>query len=346
MIVLALNSGSSSLKVAAFDGERKVASASIAGVVDHAIALDEALAKIAVKVDAVGHRVVHGGPHHMTPERVTSALLSELGDLSELAPLHMPPAIAAMQAVTKKMSGIPQVVCFDTAFHATMPAIAWRLAVPSKYGVRRYGFHGLSYEYIVSSFGAAVPERMIIAHLGSGSSLVAVRAGKSIDTTMGLTPGGGIPMGTRSGDLDPGVLFYLSRKFGLGNDQLEAMAEKESGLLAIGGTNDMVRLLASSSPEAKLAIDVFAYSIRKVIGSYAAALGGLDMLVFTGGIGENSPRIRADACRGLDVFGIDIDPLKNEEGGDIGVGRCGIRVVRTDEDLVIARHTRAVLTPS
>jgi acetate kinase len=294
----------------------------------------------------VGHRVVHGGARHAAPARVDASLLADLDRLVPLAPLHLPAAIEGMRAAAVRWPGITQVACFDTAFHASMPEVAWRLPLPDALvgdQVRRYGFHGLSYEYIVSVLGASLPPRIVIAHLGNGASLVAIKDGRAMDTTMGMTPAGGIMMGTRSGDLDPGALIFLAREKKLSPDDLERICEREAGLLAVGGSADMRALLKQAVPtsRATLAVSMFGYAVRKAIGALAAALGGLDLLVFTGGIGEHAPEVRAEACRGLEAFGVELDPERNRNGADpisLPASRCLVRVIRTDEDLAIVRH--------
>jgi acetate kinase len=299
----------------------------------------------------VGHRIVHGGPRHLAPSRIDAGLLADLKALIPLAPLHMVSAVEGIEAVTAIHPELPQVACFDTAFHATMPEIARRLPLSDaldREGVRRYGFHGLSYEHILSVLGPAPPPRLVIAHLGSGASLVAVKDGRSIDTTMGFTPAGGILMGTRSGDLDPGVIVYLLRNEQLSADALEAILERESGLRAVGGTSDMKALLgrATEDPRATLALAMFGYAVRKAIGGLTAALGGLDMLVFTGGIGEHAAAVRAEACEGLGYLGIRLDEERNARGdGHISAegSRCPVRVIPANEELVIARHTYRVV---
>jgi acetate kinase len=356
-VVLCVNSGSSSLKLAIFlvgggAEPRRAATAEMDKLTSRESALTKGLAELATSgappATLVGHRVVHGGPHHTAPARIDATLLEDLRALVPLAPLHMPAAIEGIEAVAALHPDLPQVACFDTAFHATMPDVARRLPLSDRLydeGIRRYGFHGLSYEYVVSVLGPAPPERTIIAHLGSGSSLVAVKGGRSIDTTMGLTPAGGVLMGTRTGDLDPGVLLYLLRSEKLSADALETLVERESGLSAIGGSSDMKLLLGRAGEDARAhrAITMFAYSVRKAVGSLAAALGGLDLFVFTGGIGEHAPRIRSEVCGGLAHLGILLDEARNAQGHDRiskDVSACTVRVIPTDEDLVIARHTR------
>jgi acetate kinase len=373
--VLCVNTGSSSLKFAAFamPEERRLAEGAVERIgdeegrawirgrgaplernsrcADHAAALDLALDLLAefelARPDAIGHRVVHGGPHHAAPEVVRPELLASLRDLVPIAPLHLPLAIAAMEAMTIRLPDAPQVACFDTAFHATLPEVARRLPLPDRFpDVRRYGFHGLSYESVLAKLGDPPPARLVIAHLGNGASLVAVRDARSIDTTMGLTPTGGIPMGTRSGDLDPGVLVYLQRAHGLSADGIEHIVDSESGLTALGGTSDMKALLGRNDDRARLAVESFAYALKKAIGAYVAALGGIDVLVFTGGIGEHAAEIRHAACEGLGLMGIELDGDRNGRGDSVissVSSKCVVRVIQADEDLVIARHTLDVI---
>ncbi len=376
-VALSLNSGSSSLKFALFTrnagGERRLADGAIERIGQHvggrawiragagaerterdascenheaALALAfQLLAEADQKLpDLVGHRIVHGGPNLAVPAIVDPALLTELRRIVPLAPLHMPACISGIEAVTARAPSLPQVACFDTAFHVTLPEIARRLPLPERFrDVRRYGFHGLSYEHVMATLGAAAPSRIVIAHLGNGASLVAVKDGRAIDTTMGMTPTGGILMGTRSGDLDPGVLVYLARTEGLDVAALEQIVDREAGLEAVGGTSDMKMLLTrrQTDARARLAVEMFAYAVRKAIGAFTAALGGIDLLVFTGGIGEHAAEIRAQACEGLDLFGIQLDREKNaqnEQSVSSASSRCEIRVVATDEELVIAQH--------
>jgi acetate kinase len=379
-MVLCLNSGSSTLKFALFvlhaaDAEPKVV---LEGAIerigvetgasetnawleqcgvrrersghirDHAMALEVAFALLAECGEAaptlVGHRVVHGGVHYREPIRIDAAVVATLRTLVSLAPHHMPAAIASIDAIQVRYPNLPQFACFDTAFHARMPELAQRLPLPQRFhqeGVRRYGFHGLSYEYVLSCFGARPPARMVVAHLGC--SLAAVLDGRGIDTTMGFTPSGGIFMGTRTGDLDPGVFIHLLRAERYTVEQLEQLVERESGLLAVGGSADMATLMqrASTDAAAQLAIRMFGYTVRKSIGSLVAALGGIDALVFTGGIGTHVAAVRAEACRGMQVFGVDVDAERNERGADIISydGRaCLVRVLATNEALMMARH--------
>jgi len=360
LVVLCVNSGSSSLKTALFEvdgtAERELGRASQAiEAGDCGAALDAALAELdgrdLPRPGAAGHRVVHGGPHHARPVLVDDGVLAELREVVPFAPLHMPAAVSGIEAIGARWD-VPQVACFDTAFHHDMPALAQRLPLPDSLadaGVRRYGFHGLSYEYVVGTVGAAELGRGVIAHLGNGASMVAVRDGRSVDTTMGFTPAGGLVMSTRSGDLDPGVPLYLLREQGYDADRLERLVDREAGLVALsGGTSDMRALVErrEQDPRAAFAVDGFCYHARQHVGALAATLGGLDTLVFTGGIGEQAPSIRAGICRGLEHLGVALDDAANDAHADVvsapGAG-CVVRVVRTDEDLVIARHTAALV---
>lgn len=302
---------------------------------------------------AIGHRVVHGGPHLDAHQRITPAVLSELRACLHFAPLHIPIALELIEEAALIYPDVPQFACFDTVFHNTMPEQAARFPLPGKLfdeGIRRYGFHGLSYESIVHQFGAALPGRTVIAHLGNGASIAAVKDGRSVDTTMGLTPTGGIPMATRSGDLDPGMLLYLLRAKRMDADSLEKLLNQDSGLTALsGGKADMRDLEAAANNgdrSARLAIEVFCNSISKVVASYAAVLDGLDLLVFTGGIGEHSARTRYGVCQGLEFLGVLINDSTNQiHSGTISTRQSKVRVcvVPTQEDRQIARHCRAMM---
>jgi len=303
--------------------------------------------------EAVGHRVVHGGPDHTDPQPVTRELMEQLKLLIPLAPLHLPAQIQVMEFVAQAEPSLPQVACFDTAFHRSMPEIAQRLPLPRAHwedGLRRYGFHGLSYEYIVSKLGDALKGATVIAHLGNGASLAALRDGKPVDTTMGLTPAGGLMMGTRTGDLDPGVLFFLANEKHYDPGRLAHLVEEEAGLLGVSGiTSDMQRLLeaSGSEPNAAQAVEMFCYYASKHIGAMAAALGGLDLLVFTRGIGEHAPQIRERICSGLGFLGVELDPGQNATHADVinrAGSRCTVRVIPTDEDLMITRHVTRLLS--
>ena len=302
--------------------------------------------------DAVGHRMVHGGPHHAAPEPVTPELVEALRALIPLAPLHLPSEIMGIEAVADHYSGLKQVVCFDTAFHTTIPELAQRLPLPRSIweeGIRRYGFHGLSYEYIVSVLGEEARKKVIIAHLGNGASMAAVKDGKCIETTMGFSATAGLMMGTRCGDLDPGVLLYLLSEKGYDADRLEKLLNRESGLLGVSGTSsDMKTLLEQRATDARAAqaVNMFCYHARKAIGSLSAALGGLDVLVFTGGIGERAAPIRWAICHDLGYLGVQLNPHSNALAQDVistPGSPCTVRVVATNEDLMIARHTAAAL---
>jgi acetate kinase len=302
------------------------------------------------RVLGVGHRVVHGGARFAGPTVVTPQVLEELRALIPLAPLHQPHNLAAIEAVLELLPGVPQVACFDTAFHRGQPAVAELVPLPREVcrsGVQRYGFHGLSYEYVASVLPRAAPEiahgRVIVAHLGSGASLCALRDGRSVDSSFGFTALDGLCMGTRPGALDPGVVLYLFQGLGLSAEDVEAMLYTKSGLLGISGiSNDMRDLLASSEPGARLAVDYFVYRAAKEIGALAAVLGGIDGLVFTAGIGENSAEIRRRICEASAWLGVEIDPEANERKGP-RISRAGSRVsafvIPTNEELMIARHT-------
>lgn len=380
--ILTLNGGSSSLKFAMYEmggsGETLVAAGAAEGIgteqgrfwlrrgaekalerkesfADHSAAARVMVAGLKEQgftdFSAVGHRVVHGGRDLRGPQRVDPALIGRLNDLVVFAPLHLPQQIALMQAVVRHYPDLPQVACFDTAFHAAIPEIARRFALPRKLwdeGVMRYGFHGLSYEYVVSKLGSELGERAIIAHLGNGASMVALKQGAPVDTSMGLTPTGGFMMGTRSGDLDPGVLLYLLRN-GRTTEDLAELLDHESGLLGVSALSSEMKTLLDKSvedPNAAQAVEMFCYQIRKFIGAYTAVLGGLDALVFTGGIGERAAEVRAKIVGGLEFLGIELDETANARHASLisaPGSRCLVRVIKTDEDLMIARHTRRVV---
>jgi acetate kinase len=302
--------------------------------------------------DAVGHRIVHGGADHVAPEIVTPALLTDLKRLIPFAPLHMPGGIEGIEAVAARHPNVPQAVCFDTAFHRAMPALAERMPLPRGLwdaGVRRYGFHGISYQYIMHALGADIPARLVIAHLGNGASMAAVKNGRPFDTTMGLTPAGGFMMGTRPGDLDPGVILYLLEAKGYDSARLSELVNLKSGLLGVSGLSSDVKALldarATNAPAAE-AIAMFCYQAKKTIGALAAALGGLDLLVFTGGIGEHAAPVRAEVCDGLAHLGIAIDPARNAANADtisVDSSACKVRVIVTNENLMVARDTARLL---
>jgi acetate kinase len=306
------------------------------------------------RIVAVGHRVVHGGVSFTEPVLVDADVLAALNALVPLAPLHQPHNLAAIAAMTVHAPDLPQVACFDTSFHRTQPAVAQAFALPRRYteqGILRYGFHGLSYEFIASELptvdARAAAGRTVVAHLGNGASMCALKAGRSIATTMGFTALDGLMMGTRCGAIDPGVLIYLQSHEGLSLTEIEQLLYHESGLLGASGiSGDMRTLLSSNESHAAEAVDLFVYRIARELGSLAAALGGLDALVFTGGIGENAATIRARVCREASWLGLDMDESANERGEPL-ISAPGSRVaawiVPTDEEAVIARHTRRVV---
>jgi acetate kinase len=349
MRLLTINAGSSSLKFATFRLEAEPVCdlrgqlsgigqgiAKFSGVdwptdnlklADHRDAVALLIARL--DVDAVGHRVVHGGTRFTAPVKIDAVTTKALRDLIPLAPLHQPHNVAAIEAVASARPDVPQVACFDTAFHATMPETAARFALPEQYwekGIRRYGFHGLSYEAILHRLGTDIPNRMIIAHLGNGASMAAVQDGKCIATTMGFSTLDGLVMGTRGGLLDPGVILHLMRSEGMALQELEALLYHESGLLALGGTADMKTLLEAKDQRSRLAVEIYCARITREIGSLAAALEGLDTLVFTGGVGENAAPIRDRVTEKLKWL-----------------GTIDIRVIPTDEELTIARHAQRLL---
>jgi acetate kinase len=306
-------------------------------------------------VKAAGHRVVHG-MEHSSPERVTPKLLAELRRIMPYDPDHLPGEIELIEALRKRNPRLPQVACFDTAFHRTMPRVAQLLPIPRRYaakGVERYGFHGLSYTYLMEELGRLDPRankgRVILAHLGNGASLAAVRHGKSIDTSMGFTPTAGLVMSTRTGDLDPGLVYHLARTERMTAAQFQHMVNHESGLLGVSGTSSDLRDLCASEAtdvRAAEAVELFCYQVKKWIGAYAAALGGLDTLVFAGGIGENAPRIRKRICDGLAFLGIQLHQQRNAKNASVispDDNRVTVRVIRTDEELMIARSVTRVL---
>lgn len=308
-------------------------------------------------IHAVGHRIVHGGPDYAEPQTVTPQVIAELRRLSPLDPKHLPAEIDLIESCMRSLPGIPQVACFDTAFHHDLPRRSRLLPVPLRFeaqGVRRYGFHGLSYSFLMGEVARlagrdAARGRIILAHLGSGASMAAVHEGRPIDTTMAFTPAAGLVMGTRCGDIDPGFLVYVMRSQGADAKAIDDLVNNQSGLLGLSETSgDMRDLLdrEQSDPRARDAIEVFCYQAKKWIGALSAALGGLDLLVFSGGIGENSSQVRARICQGLEFLGIRLDDARNERGTDLislDAAPVAVRVIRTDEELVIARAVCAVL---
>jgi len=385
MNILTINSGSSSIKFSRYNmgnDETRVLSGSLEGIGlsaglfrvkdaigkimtektldlrNHGAALEQAINWLlsdntSQDFSAIGHRIVHGGSAYVRPHVVDAGLLNALDALVPLAPDHLPHEIAAIRTFGRSFPGLDQVACFDTAFHRNMPDVAQRYALPGevrRLGVVRYGFHGLSYEYILQELGNIVGAeaedgRVVIAHLGNGASMGAFRNGKSMDTTMGFTPAGGLVMSTRSGDLDPGVIVYLLKEKGMNASALNRMVNRESGLYGVSALSaDMTELLRAeqSNPGAAEAVELFCYTAKKFIGALAAILGGLDTLVFTGGIGENAPSIRARICSNLGFLGIHLDQERNSEQAPVisqAGGPVTVRVMKTNEELMIARHT-------
>jgi acetate kinase len=326
---------------------------------DHRTATQEIL-KIAIellrgaRVLGVGHRVVHGGTSYATPVRIDDNVITALAALTPLAPLHQPHNLSPIRAIAEAAPRLPQVACFDTAFHRSQPHLAQVFGLPRKFsdaGVRRYGFHGLSYQYVTSRIGEIAPEledaRIVIAHLGNGASLCATRDGRSVATTMGFTAVDGLLMGTRCGAIDPGALIYLMDTQGMDVRAIENLIYRQSGLLGVSGiSSDMRKLRASSDPAAAEAIALFVYRIVREVGSLAAALGGLDALIFTAGIGENDAGVRVEVARGCRWLGLELDEARNARGaGRISSdgSRVSAWVIPTDEERVVARHTTTVL---
>ncbi|MDQ6646276.1 MAG: acetate/propionate family kinase [Pseudomonadota bacterium] len=389
-LVLTLNGGSSSIKFALFErGEslQRRFGGSIDGIgtasarlrvedaenadngpqplsaPDHAAAVEVLLDWVEQRLGgtplaAAGHRVVHGGPNYSEPQQITAAMLDDVRRLVPFDPEHLPEEILLIEAMQRRYPALPQVACFDTAFHHDLPRVARLLPIPRHYeaqGVRRYGFHGLSYQYLIGELGrlgdpAASRGRVILAHLGNGASLAAVRDGRSIDTTMAFTPTAGLPMSTRSGDLDPGLAGYLARTEQMSAEQFSTMANQASGLLGISETSaDMSELLQSEVHDVRAAeaVALFCYQVSKGIGAFAAALGGLDTLVFAGGIGEHAAPVRERICAGLGFLGITLAPAANAGHAPListGAGRVAVRVIHTDEEFMIATSVSRVLT--
>ncbi len=383
--VLTINSGSSSLKWSLYrmgETETRVLSGSLERIglrgglwhirdadgitlldenrefPDHDVALKTLLDWLEQRfpgrpVDAVGHRVVHGGPTYSAPHLVTPELLETLEEIVRLAPEHLPHELKAIDTIRRLFPAMKQVACFDTAFHRHMPEVAQRIPMPRSLwneGVLRYGFHGLSYEYIVAKLREIAGEEaangcLLIAHLGNGASMAAVRAGKGIDTTMGLTPAGGLMMGTRCGDLDPGILLYLLQEKGRTPATVDYLVNQRSGLIGVSGSSSDMRDLLSheaADPHAAEAIEMFCYQARKFVAAMASVLGGLDTFVFTAGVGTYAPEIRQRICTGLEFMGIHIDAARNEANAAVistDNGPVTVRVIKTDEELTIARHT-------
>ena len=385
MNILALNSGSSSLKFGVYDVGPALIERLVSGELEtvggaggrfraedsRGIAVTSAndfigdqrdvvarVAKLLSSLDlpspsAVGHRIVHGGPTLRRHCRIDDAVLRELEAATPYAPLHMPKALALIRSAADHFPGIAQVGCFDTAFHSAMPEVASTLPIPQSLrlqGIRRYGFHGLSCESIVHQLADGLPSRLLIAHLGNGASITAVLDGRSMDTSMGLTPSGGLIMGTRSGDLDPGLLIYLMREKGFDAAGLEDMVDQCAGLLGISGVASDMRQLheqAAANADVRLAIEMFCYAVRKALAAMMAVLGGVDAIVFTGGIGENDAEVRGEICAALKWAGIGLDESANHAGGggliSAKSSNCAVHVLVSKEDEQIARHTAALM---
>ena len=387
--ILTINGGSSSIKIALFEADGSLKRILAGGIERiglpeatwHAKGADERYtfsrsvvapdhtAAIGILMDwvderggrdalaAVGHRVVHGGPKYCEPQQITASLVEELHQLDPFDPEHLPEEILLTEAFHHRFPDLFQVACFDTAFHHDLPRVAQLLPIPRRYnakGVRRYGFHGLSYAFLMGELARlggdeAARGRVILAHLGNGASLAAVHNGKSKDTSMSLTPAAGVPMSTRTGDIDPCLFWYLARTEKMGAKQFNEMVNFQSGLLGVSETSsDMHDLLAREAQDVRAAeaVALFCYQVKKCIGGFAAALGGLDTLVFTGGIGENASTVRARICDGLGFLGIDLDQERNakhEPWISSGTGRVKVRVIRTDEELMIAKSVMRVL---
>lgn len=382
MRILAINSGSSSLKVALYeigkidnlllaievrrigisggrirasDAQGKTLFDCEVNVPDHVGALNAVLKWLRDgnhKIHAVGHRVVHGGSSYSAPQVITAGIITTLRELTPIDPDHMPQAIAVIETVRREHPSLIQVACFDTAFHRQMPEVAQICPLPVQFydeGVLRYGFHGLSYEYVISELrrldGELADGRIVVAHLGNGASIAALHQGKSVDTSMGFTPTAGLLMGTRSGDIDPGVLLYLIEERKMSAKAVNHLLNKDSGLLGVSGiSEDMQDLLPrrNGDSRAALAIELFCLRAKKYLGAYAAVLGGLDAVVFTAGIGEHAPEVREHICSGLEFMGVQLDPVRNLETAPVisaEGSQVKVRVIKTNEELMIARHT-------
>jgi acetate kinase len=380
--IITVNAGSSSIKMALFTAHdvQKVFEATVENIgqptaclivkgsskpitaQDHTEATTVLVEQLSANdtngtIVAVGHRIVHGGPKYYNPQLATDEVLNDLRAFEAVDPEHLPVELSLVETFQKTLPKVHQILCFDTAFHHDLPTRSRMLPIPrhfSEEGIRRYGFHGLSYAYIVEELRsvegeAAANGKVIIAHLGSGASLAALENGKPVDTTMSMTPVSGIPMSTRSGDLDPGLMLYLSRTQGYDAEQLHHMVNFESGLLGVSETtSDMKKLLEveADDPRAKDAVDIFCYNVTKTIGGFAAALGGLNTLVFTGGMGENAPKIRARVCKELEFLGITLDNTRNQANErliSVDGSLVGVHVIHTDEAVTIARETNNML---
>ena len=376
MRILVLNSGSSSIKYRAYDGDALLIKGLVdrigepgSDVPDHAAGFADLMARLAEAglsdgLDAIGHRVVHGGEEFVEPSVVDEAVIERIRAQIPLAPLHNPANLTGIEVAYELRPDLPQVAVFDTAFHRTMPARAYRYALPeslyTEHGVRRYGFHGTSHAFVAGEAAAHLGRELgetnlITLHLGNGASMAAIEGGRSVDTSMGMSPLEGLVMGTRSGDIDPAIVFHLLREAGMEPSRVEALLNKESGLKGLSGDNDMrtiQRRAEGGDAAAALALDVYCYRIRKYLGAYYAVLGRVDAIVFTGGVGENQPGVRETVTAGLERLGIRVDPARNAaadaSGGPAPIhaepSEVAVLVVATDEELSIARQARMRLS--
>ncbi|WP_433243869.1 acetate/propionate family kinase [Streptosporangium sp. CA-135522] len=370
--VLVLNSGSSSVKYRLLAGDERLASGAVerigeAGspVADHEAALKVVATELAERgfgldspeLTAIGHRVVHGGRTFTEPTLITEEVIEKIEELVPLAPLHNPANLAGIEVARRLRPDLPQVAVFDTAFHSTIPAAAATYAidreVAERLGIRRYGFHGTSHAYVSREAALAVDRplgNVIVLHLGNGASASAVSAGRCVETSMGMTPLEGLVMGTRSGDLDPAVVLYLGRTAGMSLEEIDTLLNRRGGLLGLCGDNDMRAVqdrLAAGDPDAELAFAVYCHRLRKYVGAYYAVLGTVDVIAFTGGVGENSPLVRQRALAGLEALGIAVDPARNQRGDRLisaGDAAVKVAVIPTDEELEIARQTLEVIS--
>ena len=358
MTVLVVNCGSSSLKWAVVDPDsgETLAKDTVQRVTDHGEALRTVLARGPLDgLAAVAHRVVHGGERYAAPVLINDAVLDSIRDLSVLAPLHNPVNALGIEVARRVLPELPHIAVFDTAFHATLPPHAYTYAVPRAWGVRRYGFHGTSHAYVSRAAARLLGRdvegfKVIVLHLGNGASATAVASGRSLDTSMGLTPLEGLVMGTRSGDVDPALVLQVRRTRNLSTDEIDAVLNSRSGLLALAGDNDMRevhRRIAAGDAAAVLALEVYCYRIKKYVGAYLAALGGADAIAFTAGVGENDMAVRAHSLAGLEALGIAVDPERNAAGGPVispPGSPVSVLVVPTDEELEMATQAAALLT--
>jgi len=373
MLVLAINCGSSSIKCSLIDSEslRRSFDSQVENIHgDHAGTMQKLLDELqhasGGKQEAVAHRIVHGGDRFLEPTRVTDDVLASLMGLNELAPLHNPPAIAAMQLARAALASIPHVAVFDTSFHSTLPPHACEYALPSdvrkRYGIRRYGFHGISHAHVMESVAAHLGKRadelrIVSCHLGNGASVTAIECGRSVETSMGMTPLEGLVMGTRSGDIDPGALLHLLHSGDYDADRLDSLLNQQAGMKGLAGTNDLrdiERRAANGDESCKVAIDIYAHRVQKYIGAYAAVMGGVDVIAFTGGVGEHSVSVRARVLQRLEFLGVQLDDSRNRaasvghDRSSVSISRDGspvrVVVVQADEEAAMAQAVAALLS--